>query len=253
LFYFVVRVNNNKFVVWDYELILCSCLICAELLEVIKALVPFVSRVNLKLNNPWTPSIVTGTRNDDFRQLLKAQLGIEGNNISCMLTGQVGNGDQVCGAHILPCSTEKYLCDELNMTIDDLNSPRNGLFLARNVEREFDSLNLSFVVADVLHPNVFKMVIWADECRYKPIWNRHLHAIGQYESCTLILNDHKPFRRALSFQAYQAHTNARGSPARLPPEFGTPPSSFNTMRRQLEGYYETAFREEVAESEPEDS
>ena len=229
-------------VVWDYELIPCSRLICAEFIEVMKALVPFVSRVNLKLNNP---NKVSGTRGDDFRKTLKIHLGIEGNNIPCMLTGQVGNGDQVCGAHILPCSTEEYIYDDLSMSIDDLNCPRNGLFLARNVEKQFDLLNLSFVATDVLRPKLFKMVIWVDKCRNKPIWDRHAHLIGQYEGCTLILDGHEPFRRALSFQAYQAHTNARGLPEDLHQEFGTPPSKFITMRSRLEGHYETAFREEV--------
>ena len=214
-----------------------------------KALVPFVARVNLKLNNPWTPSKVTGTRGDNFRKILKSHLGIEGNNIPCMLTGQVGNGDQVCGAHILPCSTEECIYDDLSMTIQDLNCPRNGLFLARNVEKEFDLLNLSFVATDVLRPKVFKMVIWAESCRYRSIWEGHAHVIGQYEGCTLELDGHEPFRRALSFQAYQAHANARGRPEDRHPEFGTPPSAFITMRSRLEECYETSYREEAVSAD----
>ena len=215
-------------------------------------MVPFVSRINARLNNPWTPSKVTGTRDDHFRNNLKKHLGITGNNIPCMLTRRVGNGEQVCGAHILPCSTPEHTFFDLNMTVDDLNSPRNGLFLSKNVEIEFDLLHLSFVPKDVLHPNLFKMVIWSDKSRYKPIWDGHDDLIGQYEGCTLTLDGHKPFRRALSFQAYQAHEHARGRSEDRHQEFGTPPSNFSTMRSLLEAAYETAYREEVS-SEYEDA
>jgi hypothetical protein len=230
----------------------------------ILSIIPFVSRINARLNNPWTPSKVTGTRDDHFRNNLKRHLGMTSNNIPCMLTQQVGNGEQVCGAHILPCKTAEFIYVDLSMTVepidvehpdlprvDDLNSPRNGLFLAKNVEREFDLLRLSFVPKDVLHPNQFKMVIWSDKSRNVPIWEGHAHKIGQYEGCTLILNGHDPFRRALSFQAYQAHGHARGPPEECHQEFGTPPSNFITMRSQLEANYETSYREEVL-SEDED-
>jgi hypothetical protein len=230
-------------------------------------MVPFVSRINARLNNPWTPSKVTGTRDDHFRNNLKRHLGITGNNIPCMLTRQVGNGEQVCGAHILPCSTAEDIYLDLNMTVepidvehpdrprvDDLNCPRNGLFLAKNVEKEFDLLHLSFVPKDLLHPKLFKMVIWSDGSRDRPIWDGHAHVIGQYEGCTLTLDKHNPFRRALSFQAYQAHEHSRGSPKDRHQEFGTPPSNFITMRSRLEADYETSFREEVLyEDEDEDA
>ena len=217
----------------------------------IDALAPYVSRINARLNNPWTPSKITGKRDDHFRNNLKLHCRITDNNIPCMLTGEIGNGEQVCGAHILPCSTAEHIFLDLSMTVDDLNNPRNGLFLSKNVELEFDCLRLSFVPKDLLHPNLFKMVIWSDASRYKPIWDGHEHVIGQYEGCTLNLNGHDPFRRALSFQAYQAHQHTRGSPDDLHPEFGTPPSTFITMRSQLEANYETAYREEVL-SEDED-
>ena len=215
-------------------------------------MIPFVTRINARLNNPWTPSKVTGTRDDHFRNNLKKHLGITGNNIPCMLTGQVGNGEQVCAAHILPCSTTDNIYLDLRMTLSDLNSPRNGLFLSKNVEIEFDLLRLSFVPKDVLHPYELKMVIWSEESRTKFIWDGHEHMIGQYEGCTLTLHDHYPFRRALSFQAYQAHEHARGLAEDRHREFGTPPSNFIEMRLRLEANYETSYREEVLLSEDED-
>ena len=133
-------------------------------------MVPFVNRINDRLFNPWSPSQVSGTRDENFRNKLKTSIGITGNNIPCMLTLEEGNDEQVCAAHILPCSTADNIFVDLNMTLDDLNSPRNGLFLSKNVEKEFDLLHLSFVPKDLLHPKLFKIVIWYDHSRSKSIW-----------------------------------------------------------------------------------
>eukprot|EP01036_Dinobryon_divergens_P028472 gene28472-37422_t len=84
---------------------------------------------------------------------------------------------------------------------------RNGLWLARNIEKSFDTLRLSFVPQDILHPRTLILVIWDEDTRMTPIWDVHQDLIGQYEGCSLQLGGHEPFRRALSYQAYLAHSN----------------------------------------------
>lgn len=217
-----------------------------------KTIVPVVARLNARAYNPWTPSQISGSRDNNFRENLKAHLKITSNNIPCMLTREIGNGDQVCAAHILPCSTRQDIFQDLSMDVTDLNSCRNGLFLAKNIELEFDRLHLSFVPRDVLNPTMLKMVIWTEATRNIPIWDGHPDMIGQYEGCTLNLGPHLPFRRALSYQAYQAHTFLRSSEI-VPMEFGTPPSSFINMRSSLEAHLITSYREEVDQVEEFDS
>ncbi len=164
------------------------------------AIVPFIARVNNRLFNPYSPSKITGTRDDQFRAILKKHFGHtkKNNNIKCMLTRRFGNGDQVCAAHILTASSDEDIYSSLGMNFADLNSPRNGLWLARNVEKAFDALLLSFIPRDVLHPLSLALIIWDDDARMTPIWDDHQDLIGQYEGCSLQLHRHKPFRRALS-------------------------------------------------------
>ena len=218
------------------------------------AIVPFIARVNNRLFNPYSPSKITGTRDDQFRAILKKHFGHtkKNNNIKCMLTRRFGNGDQVCAAHILTASSDEDIYSSLGMNFADLNSPRNGLWLARNVEKAFDALLLSFVPRDILHPRMLTLIIWDDDARMTPIWDAHQDLIGQYEGCSLQLHSHEPFRRALSYQAYLAHSNYVNKllpvdKVGCPAEFGAPPSTFITMREMLVAQFDNSVREELNE------
>jgi hypothetical protein len=219
-------------------------------------IVPLVAKVQLLSDNPWRRSQLSGSRGEHFRNDLKRSLGYhkDEHNIACMLTDRVGNGSQVCAAHILPCSSKKQISDQLGLTLTDLNSTRNGLFLAKNIEVAFDELKLSFVPKDILHPLSLKMIIWDQTAADIPIWHDHTDTIGQYEGCTLQLGDHLPYRRALSYQAYMAHTasSLSGDSSTRPAEFGTPESSFFKEREKLESNLANAFREEIDINDEED-
>jgi hypothetical protein len=76
-----------------------------DIFEVIKTLISVVARLNARAWNPWTPSKISGSLDNNFRQKLMAHLGLPNDNIACMLTGEIGNGEHVRAAHILPCST----------------------------------------------------------------------------------------------------------------------------------------------------
>lgn len=51
------------------------------------------------------------------------------------------------------------------------------------------------------------MVIWRDSCRKESVFRGRSELIGAYDQVPLKLSDLKPFRRALSYQAYFAYNN----------------------------------------------
>jgi len=193
----------------------------------------------------------SGSRDNDFRANLKLCCGFQSSYIPCMLTTRVGNSNQVCVAHILPCRTKKRIAEQLNLSLENLNDTRNGLFLAKNIEVAFDKLQLSFIPQDILHPNSLKMVMWDQDVSSTPIWEAHADVIGQYEGCTLQLGGHSPYRRALSYQAYIAHASSKLclDDNSRPQEFGIPGSTFYYSRQisqeEVEANLKNAYREEV--------
>ena len=67
-----------------------------------------------------------------------------------MLPGEEGNGLEVVAAHIIPASTRPKILAGIPMTMEELQSPRNGLFLAKEVQAAFDRLQISFIPQDIL-------------------------------------------------------------------------------------------------------
>ena len=64
------------------------------------------------------------------------------------------------------------------------------------------------------------MQIWDNRCRELPIYEGSKRKIGEFDGHVLNLGRHQPFRRALSFQAYQAYLLFKektelGEPAQL--------------------------------------
>ena len=72
----------------------------------------------------------------------------------------------------------------------------------------FNRKQLSFVPAFALHR--YQLHIWADCIRAEPIYRGASQTIGDYDGAPLVLTVgaalHRPFRRALSFQALRAFT-----------------------------------------------
>jgi hypothetical protein len=216
------------------------------LAEIKSLFVPWAAKISSRLDNPWDRSQLSGSRGENFRADLKRHLDLKTNMIACMLTQIDGNGEQVCAAHILPCTTRKRIADQLSLTLDDLNLPRNGLFLAKNIEIAFDKLQLSFVPKDFLHPGTLKMVIWDESVCDQAIWHNHPNLIGQYEGCSLSLGSHNPYLRALSYQAYMAHaTSVNMDDSTRPKEFGSPETPFYKERERLEMNFESVYTSEM--------
>jgi hypothetical protein len=235
--------------------------------EVMQLVTPMIARVSAKMFNPWTRSKITATRLDDqrayFIKLLnyphsKIKQNYSHSKIPCMVSQMYGSGEQVVAAHLIPRNTDVEILAHLKLAIDDVNGPRNVLFLAKNIELAFDALQLSFIPVDVLHPSTFKMLIWDDNVRATPIWSGSDKTIGEYDGCVLTLSTgHMPLRRCLSYQAYQCWFIYRSALHDEPDEFGSPPTPYGEMRSKkrqqfvsetmLVDMFETSLKEEVAE------
>lgn len=210
----------------------------AEVMAPLQHLVPMLGRVVTRHYNPYRGGSSHGTRVREFRnELWKATnpRSHESDNIYCMVTSIAVNdvtvkSDDIIAVHILPSSTTEEVAAILEMSLDDLQSVRNGLFLCKGIEESFDQLALSFVPSNVLLPNQYKMVIWKDRYREKLIFKNKGAKIGQYDNFTLNKGELLPFRRALSYQAFLAFDSLSTDDkmrfqSQEPAYFGTPVKS----------------------------
>jgi len=173
----------------------------------------------------------------------------------CMASGMSGNGDQVVCAHIAPCSSKEHLLAKVGLTKDDTGSTRNGLFLSKGFELAFDRLQLSFI-RDPKNPldSSLYLKIWDDSCRSHELWAGCDDAtIGEYDGWKLNLNGHEPFKRALSYQAYQAYSNCPASEEQHeePIAYGTPVKCFQEDQTVL-GTLISEFTRNLLDEDDED-
>jgi hypothetical protein len=197
--------------------------------------------------NPWSGNCSTTTdRKSGFRKSVASFYNAWANKgkTKCMVSGFVGEGDSVIAAHIVPVKAPSTSLRACGMTFADVNCSRNGLMLAKNIEKAFDKLLLSFVPKDPFHSSSLVLKIWDPElfesklsvcdnsditiesCEGQPLMFKGNPLIGEevaYEDASV------PFRRALSFQAQQAFAYAQSMgwisrDAEFRP-FGTPPKS----------------------------
>jgi hypothetical protein len=132
----------------------------------------------------------------------------------------------------------------------DTSSVRNGLFLASNVEKAFDRLQLSFIKSSPLS-DMLVLKIWDDSCRDTPIWTGHETTIGDLDGQELVLGSHRPYKRALSYHACQAYlrNNIDGVP---PIPYGTPNAKQSQVASELcllRGIFDRHVEEEVEDDE----
>jgi hypothetical protein len=218
------------------------------------AFIPMIVNLSINSNNLWSPSRISGTRNHNLRNLLKEHLGYKDSKrkkakVRCMVSGELGNGEEVIGAHIIPCASEEKKLRHLGMQLQDLSSVQNGLFLASGIEDAFDKLKLSFVKSNPLVEKLF-LKIWDGSCRQTSIWPNSSKVIGDYDGHELELGDHKPFKRGLSYQAYIAYLESSSSLVKEdePRNYGTPGEySYYNERQLLESTFARDVNNEVDE------
>jgi hypothetical protein len=183
-----------------------------RILESYEVMLPMMVNMSVSYHNLWTSSRVSvaGTPDHNLRSQLKMELRYAdkaNTKVKCMVSNLKGNGDQVIAAHILPCASAPVKLVKLGLKKKDLQSSRNGLFLAKELERAFDSLKISFVKSNTLREALY-MKIWDDDCRKTRLWEGCKHTIGDYDGAELKLGSHEPFRQAISYQAFQAFINS---------------------------------------------
>ena len=219
-----------------------------------------VLRSEISKHNLWTQSAVSSRkektlRGDKFREnfiihtggfaeVLVADKG-DAYYCKCMLSGQLGLGRQVKVAHLLPAVSKISTLTELGFEEADVDDVRNGLLLCSGFKDAFDTLRASFVKGiyqDTLGGlrEGYIFTIWDDECRKLETFPESGLLIEEFEGHALTLNGHDPFKRALSFQAYQAFLHNKVALHLRPKDFGSPvissKSDLAKMRRDLMGY-----------------
>ena len=121
--------------------------------------------------------------------------------------GEFVTSEDIVAAHILPSSTTEEIVTILEMTLEEMQGPKNGLFLCKKIEVCFDHLELSFIPTDMLNPMTYKCVIWREACKSLSVYKDRTEKIGDYDNKLLKLGKLEPFRRALSYQAFLAYDN----------------------------------------------
>ena len=220
-----------------------------------------VLRSEISKHNLWTQSAVSSrkektVRGDKFREnfiihtggfaeVLVADKG-DAYYCKCMLSGQLGLGRQVKVAHLLPVVSKISTLTELGFEEADVDDVRNGLLLSAGFEEAYDTLRASFVKGIYQDHTLggpregYIFTIWDDECRKLETFPESGRLIEEFEGHALTLNGHDPFKRALSFQAYQAFLHNKVALHLRPKDFGSPvissKSDLAKMRRDLMGY-----------------
>ena len=139
-------------------------------------LIPAVVRMTAAATNAW--EVTSGRRSAqsthpreiNFKENLRVIMHGE---VKCMVSGVLGGlsadpnvSNSVVCAHIIPnrAKSKTGVLKKLGYTAPDIDSVRNGLFLAHNIEFAFDRLQLCFV--DNPHPLIDGLVmkIYDDVC-----------------------------------------------------------------------------------------
>jgi hypothetical protein len=204
-----------------------------------------VSKMANAFLNPWVGDRDVRNTDAEYRASLKSALNIVSKFVPCMISSQMGGAEQVITGHLIPIHAQSSVLDELQLDRSDLTSTRNVLFLAVNIHRAFERLQLSFVPVGHSHSGSsnFKMVILDSSIASVSIWDGHKSTIGMFADHYLNLAGHAPFHRALAYQAYIAHTNMvfhSGLTLSLPTSRGVPTMEFLEKQQELEGNYRQA-------------
>jgi hypothetical protein len=142
-------------------------------------------------------------------------------DLPCMVTGITINSlkaanpsssppsNTVTMAHLVGHCVEAKEAVSLGYFSEELESIRNTVLLCKGIKEAFDRKFLSFVPADSpFAADRYKLYIWVDGIKPKPIFPGSAINIGAYEGAplnlTIVGSTHNPFHRALSYQAYRA-------------------------------------------------
>lgn len=146
------------------------------------------SRISPSATNPWKSKLQGSTpRPNGLREQAARHYGCyqlaSGNAIlaKCIVTGIEGDRKKVTNAHLLPRHALKHFLDELCMpSVDD---QKNMIMLCIGIDEAFANEKLCFI-RDEQDPSLtcFRLKIWDDRTRAKPLFHGASKTIGDYES-----------------------------------------------------------------------
>ena len=108
-------------------------------------------RLRLRKLDPWRDSKRSVQEQADFKAALLEFYGCDAGAderqnpmATCMVSGKVFPQPVVIASHLWKHSTHGDGLDEFGLRVADLNSPRNGLLMASEIEAAFDAKRVSF-------------------------------------------------------------------------------------------------------------
>ena len=129
-------------------------------------------------------------------EILKAELyalcNLDHGTATCMVAGLTPprpiKGSNLVLAHIMPLKTKRNIRELVSFQPDDIDSIRNCLLLSSSIEKAFDEQDISFVPPDnPFQADRFKMKIWNDAIRQKPVFPGAVDLTGTYDNRPLNL------------------------------------------------------------------
>jgi hypothetical protein len=165
-----------------------------------------------RIPRPSKPKMIT-------KESYTAKYSVAVPDLQCMITGISHNSILVAGsaspespvrlAHLLPRNADMIYQNRLRYNYGDIDDIRNTILLCKGFKEAFNSKCISFVPADnPFSINKYKLRVWWDGIKSKPIFEGATQTIGDYDGFPLNLKvgtiHHDPFKRAMSYQAFRA-------------------------------------------------
>ena len=250
--------RKNEICVWKLENIAS---LFTELKGMIGPVATMVCNLAIESNNLWTNTLKTEPipdvdeeQKDRFLEHLGYALGRKRKRmeVTCMVSNVTSHLDSdVVMAHIAPKRSKIRIWGSIGMKQSDVQDIRNCLLLAKEIEKAFNELQLSFMKTHPLHDRLY-LKIWDNSIRDTPIFDDATMTIGECEGARLKLGEiptdlykHNPFRRALSYQAYLAYLKYK----HLHPEEPIPcETEYVKQRSLMKNAVIAAIEEELTES-----
>jgi hypothetical protein len=173
---------------------------------------------NMKLQvlidkNPWH-KLNSNSRDESLRRTMTPKLCPKGEPTCCItkvpINTRANDGNvAVKLAHILPQSTFLSVCQDLGWGLSELDTLKNLIFLASNMEKGFDHFKISLVhVRKVADGDQYSLCIHDRAFLKEKIYDGSPHAISEYVGQLFTLNHAS--KRALSY--HHLFANAATNP-----------------------------------------
>ena len=126
----------------------------------------------------------------------------------CQVSDEVGNGRVVAAHRLLDHSSTYDAHLKEHFEIDDINSFRNTLLLAKGIKKAYKEGRACFVAGD--DDETFHLQIWDDKIRNEPIFKGSNRTIGDCDGNKLSLPPRvePPYKQVLSYHAQVSYKHA---------------------------------------------